>query len=121
MPQLIVDSRPYWRRPLASAFHVGVVAVAWVAVGGVSGVLGAERGDCWRCRAGCGHGWVAGGQRGVTPVGVGGSSAVLGGLAAQRQGPQPGERTGELDGPRPAGLQSQDAAAGVPDDPGGDV
>ena len=43
------------------------------------------------------------------------------GTAAQRQGPQPGERAGQLGRPGPGALQAQDHAAGVADDAGGDV
>src|SRR6266511_3836619 len=41
--------------------------------------------------------------------------------AAQRQGSEPGERAGEVDGPWPRALQPQDRAAGVVDDPRGNV
>jgi hypothetical protein len=68
-------------------------------------------------------GTTSGGWRAAwrDPVGVSRPSALLGRLAAQRQGPQPSERAGEFDGPWPGGLQPQDEAAGMADDAGGDV
>src|SRR5215216_7059075 len=88
--------------------------------GGVSDVLGRVG---WRLALPCRlrDGW--GGWRAAwrDPCRSGQTVGVAGRSAAQRQGPQPSERTGELDGPRPGGLQPQDQAAGVTDDPGGDV
>jgi hypothetical protein len=46
---------------------------------------------------------------------------VLGLLAAQREGAQPGERAGQRGRPWPAALQPQDHAAGVADNSCGDV
>jgi hypothetical protein len=57
----------------------------------------------------------------VTLAGGGWTSALLAGLAAQRQGSQPGERLGQLDCPWPGALQAQDDPAGMVDDPGGCV
>ena len=48
-------------------------------------------------------------------------ASVRGWSTAQRQGSQPGERPGELDGPWPGVLQAKDDPAGVADDPGGDM
>jgi hypothetical protein len=83
--------RPMYRT-LASAFHEGVVAVAWAAVGwcerrpGMSLVAaGAAVGAAGTARA-------AGGQRGRDPVGLGRPSALLGRVSSAAAGPA-AERT----------------------------
>jgi hypothetical protein len=43
------------------------------------------------------------------------------GLAAGRQGPQPDEGGDQVGGPRPGGIDADDEAAGVTDDPAGGV
>src|SRR5215216_6717848 len=88
---------------------------------GVSGVLGAVG---WLLAQPCwlpGTPGMAGGQGGVTPIGMADRRRCWAGSAAQRQGPQPGERTGERGCPRPGGLQPQDEAAGVAGHAGGDM
>src|SRR5215213_10421750 len=98
----------WWRSP------------GWLS-GGVSGVLG---GVGWRLAgavpAAGRLGWLAGSVAGLLSEWAD-RRRCWARSAAQRQGPQPSERTGEFDGPRPGGLQPQDQAAGVTDGPGGDV
>jgi hypothetical protein len=104
---------------LASVFHGGVVAVAWATVGwcgwrpGRSGVV-------------VGGAVLAGGHLGrlvgtaAWPLsGWAGRRCCRAASAAQRQGPKPGERGGELGGPSPGALESQDDPAGMAYHPGG--
>jgi hypothetical protein len=101
---------------------------AWVAVVGVAVGSGGRRPGT--------VGWLAGVVLGLlrwpsARVAAGGHAGVTHGgwrsrrrcwrSAAQRQGPQPGERPGELDGPWPGALQAQDDPSGVADDAGGDM